>query len=69
MVKVLRGTPVPVGGGSGLPNLAKYLNVHSTLNMDTNNIINVKDPINDQDAVSKYYVDNSFINVMVVIDN
>ena len=30
----------------------------SDLNLDSNNIINVSDPVNNQDASTKYYTDN-----------
>ena len=61
--------PSQVGGGG---ELAKYLNVHSILNLDSNRIVNVADPVNGQDVVTKNYlnsnsatttyVDNSLIN-------
>ena len=50
--------PTSVGGGT-FTQIAQYFNVHSKLNMDSNNIINVADPININDAANKNYCDNN----------
>src|SRR5271156_4268751 len=56
--------------GISLPFLdARYLDVNgsdamtATLNAGNNNIINVLDPFNPQDAATKNYVDNSLYNL------
>ena len=36
-----------------------------TLNMDTNKISNVVDPLNNQDAATKHYVDTTFVNMFI----
>jgi len=53
--------PSSVGGGT-FTQVAQYFNVHSKLNVDNNNIINVADPVNINDAVTKNYIDNIVFN-------
>ena len=36
-----------------------------TLNMDTNKISNVRDPLNNQDVATKHYVDTTFVNMFI----
>jgi hypothetical protein len=54
-------SPVPASNllGSGFLPLNGVLPMASQLNMNTNNIINLRTPVNNNDAVNKYYVDSS----------
>lgn len=48
------GALIVYGGGY----FGDYTTVNGILNMTSNNIVNLAEPINDSDAVTKYYVDN-----------